>query len=118
MWYYPIVETEAGSGRFVFQPNRFEAASTTAALVAAASGVADGLRVGVSPWEAMGGQPVAVASGADEIGKAYTLYAETGGPGGVFTDASQALTSDETDAASQALLLRLFLGCRVALVSQ
>lgn len=106
MKFFPLIETAAGSGKFLLASAAVEAASTTAALALIAPSVGAGLRYGAWLNREVRGLPTFTPAPAEETGKSYKVLAEIGGADQPFVLTGSVQTSLPFDASLMCLSMQ------------
>lgn len=106
MKFFPLIETAAGSGKFLLASAAVEAASTSAALALIAPSVGAGLRYGAWLNREVRGLPSFAPAPAEETGKSYKVLAEIGGADQPFILTGSVQTSLPFDASLMCLAMQ------------
>ncbi|MGO2958666.1 MAG: hypothetical protein ACTIDN_06465 [Acetobacter sp.] len=118
MKFYPLVETAAGSGKFVLSSGApVQAPNTSAALALIAPTVGAGLRFGAWLNREVAGMPEFSPAPAAEVGKSYSVLIEMGGVDQPFTLSQSVQVSMPFDASLLCLAMQQGANIRYGLMT-
>ncbi|GAN61605.1 hypothetical protein ACI01nite_25020 [Acetobacter cibinongensis] len=118
MKFYPLVETAAGSGKFMLSSGApVQTANTSAALALIAPTVGAGLRFGAWLNREVAGMPEFSPAPAAEVGKSYSVLIEMGGADQPFTLSQSVQVSMPFDASLLCLAMQQGANIRYGLMT-